>query len=162
MEENYDELAFVNDSCYGPLYPLKPIIEQVGECDFWGMTRNLEWREHIQSFFIVFKKQVFTSEIFKNFMASIKDEEKKLDVVTKYEIGLSRLLLENGFNFDDAALYCATELMATYSNLTEVKKGSGITTDIDGIYNKYQKDMGNVRVEYYNLNREYNLSLIHI
>lgn len=105
LDEKFDELAFINDSCYGPLYPLKPVIEQVGDCDFWGITRNLEWREHIQSFFMVFKKQVFKSEVFKDFMASIEEETDKLDIVTKYEIGLSRLLLENGFNFDYAVKY---------------------------------------------------------
>ena len=79
--------------------------EYVGECDFWGMTRNLEWQEHIQSFFFVFKKQVFTSKVFKDFMAGIKEEPNKLDIVTKYEIGLSRLLIGNGFKFDYAIKY---------------------------------------------------------
>ena len=88
LEQDFDELGFINDSCYGPLYPLKPIINQVGDCDFWGMTKNLEWQEHIQSFFFVFKKQVFTSKIFKNFMESIKDETDKFDIINKYEISL--------------------------------------------------------------------------
>ena len=105
LEENFDELGFINDSCYGPLYPLKPVIAQVGDCDFWGMTRNLEWQEHIQSFFFVFKKQVFTSKVFKDFMANIKELPHKIDIVTQYEIGLSRLLIENGFKFDYAVKY---------------------------------------------------------
>lgn len=105
LEEDYDELAFINDSCYGPFYPLKPLIKSIGNCDFWGISRNLEWKEHIQSFFFVFKRQVFTSNIFKAFMNSIKEERNKLDIVTKYEIGLSQLLIENGFKFDYIVKY---------------------------------------------------------
>ena len=108
-----------------------------------GVTLDAMWQECSRLYPEVFKSDV-------------KVEERPLEL-EKITFALSNEYANNyGFNFDDAALYCATELMATYSNLTEVKKGSGITTDIDGIYNKYQKDMGNVRVEYYNLNREYN------
>ena len=33
----YDELILLNDSCYGPIYPLAPIFEQKDkrELDFW-------------------------------------------------------------------------------------------------------------------------------
>ena len=39
---DFDELIFANDSCYGPLFPLKPIFDKMAtqKCDFWGMT---EW-----------------------------------------------------------------------------------------------------------------------
>lgn len=105
LDEEFDELGFINDSCFGPLYDLGPLINNVGECDFWGITKNLEWREHLQSFFLVFKKQVFTSKIFKDFMHRITEEKNKLDIVTKYEIGLSLLLKENGFKFDYAVKF---------------------------------------------------------
>lgn len=105
LAENYDELGFINDSCFAPLYPLKPLIDNIRECDFWGLTRNLEWREHIQSFFIVFKKQVYASNVFKDFMVSIKEEACKLDIVTKYEIGLTLLLKKQGFKFDYAVKF---------------------------------------------------------
>lgn len=108
-----------------------------------GVTLDAMWQEYSRLYPEVFKSDV-------------KVEEQPLEL-EKITFALSNEYANNyGFNFDDAALYCATELMATYSYLTEVKKQSGITTDIDGIYDKYQKDMSNVRVEYYNLNREYN------
>lgn len=102
LEGNFEELGFINDSCYGPLYTLKPIIEQVGECDFWGMTANREYGGHIQSFFMVFKKQVFSSKVFKDFIADIKEQDDKFNIVFKYEIGLSKLLKKNGFKLDYA------------------------------------------------------------
>lgn len=108
----FEELLFVNDSCYGPFYPLKPIFEKMEnkKCDFWGMTQNrygiTKFEEsptkpsiapHIQSYFILFKQSVFDSDIFKNFINSIKAENAKNDVVTNNEVGLSQLLYKNGF-----------------------------------------------------------------
>ncbi len=108
----FEELLFVNDSCYGPFYPLKPIFEEMEnkKCDFWGMTQNrygiTNFEEsptkpsiapHIQSYFILFKQSVFNSDIFKNFINSIKAENAKNDVVTNNEVGLSQLLYKNGF-----------------------------------------------------------------
>jgi len=107
----FDELIFANDSCYGPLYPLKPIFEKMDKekCNFWGMTRNrygllnrenrlsINVSPHIQSYFIVLKKEVFTSDVFKTFISSIKAENSKDEIIEKYEIGLSQLLYKNGF-----------------------------------------------------------------
>ena len=52
---------------------------------------------HIQSFFMVFKKDVFRSNLFKNFMSSIEKQNHKDDIILNYEIGLSQLLLKNGY-----------------------------------------------------------------
>lgn len=109
-----ESLTFVNDSCYGPFYPLEPIYCEMAEkaCDFWGMTGNRNFLEgkfypcpaandrHVQSYFLVFKKQVFESGVFVEFMKSIKKEEDKFKIIEKYEIGLSRLLCEAGFGYE--------------------------------------------------------------
>ena len=109
--DKYDEIIFANDSCFGPFYPLKSICDNMSEreCDFWGITKNNFGiiyikkpliHPHIQSYFIVFKKQVFTSEVFADYINSIKEEENKKSVIEKYEIGLSDLLVKNGFKYD--------------------------------------------------------------
>jgi len=109
----YEELVFCNDSCYGPLSPLSDIWNNTPtiSADFWGLTsgRDPHFDHHIQSFFLVFKKRVFTSEIFSAFMNSIKAEEYKMDVVEKYEVGLYQKLRTAGFNgtalFDETSLH---------------------------------------------------------
>lgn len=108
----YDELIFVNDSCFGPFYPLAKIFSKMENehCDFWGITKNnfgykkstkhiFTKRPHIQSYFIVFKKNIFTNNIFADFMQSIKHEEDKKQIVSSYEIGLSELLINNGYTY---------------------------------------------------------------
>ncbi len=97
--EDYDELIWCNDSCFGPLSPFGPIFEKMEntECDFWGLTENYEINYHIQSYFIVFRKKVFLSECFKEFFKSICPEKNKLKIVKKFEVGLSEKLINEGF-----------------------------------------------------------------
>lgn len=99
----YDELIFANDSCYGPFFPFADLWKEMDarSCDYWGLFKHLDptinlW--HIQSYFLVFKKSVFLSPCFSNFMKNIGPEKKKDDVILKYEVGLSNLLNQAGFH----------------------------------------------------------------
>ena len=108
----FDELIFANDSCYGPLYPLEKVFSKMENehCDFWGITKNnfgykknlkhfFVKRPHVQSYFIVFKQKIFTQDFFADFMQSIKHLQTKKEIISKYEIGLTELLKEKGFKF---------------------------------------------------------------
>lgn len=115
----YDELIFVNDSCYAPLFPFDNMFNKMEEknCDFWGATKNLctkkhKEREHVQSYFLVFKSQVFKNQIFDDFMNSIQKEENKNLIIEKYEIGLSQYLKNNGFIGD-----CFCEISKKFNNM---------------------------------------------
>jgi lipopolysaccharide biosynthesis protein len=97
----YDELIFCNDSCYGPLDSLEKSWSKAEtlNADFWGLTwgRDPKFPLHLQSFFLVFKKQVFVSKVFESFVTSIGPERSKRDIIRKYEVGLTQLLLNDGF-----------------------------------------------------------------
>ena len=98
--DNLDELIFANDSCFGPLFSLEVLWQEMNDkaCDFWGISYNSSGRLlHVQSYFLVFKKQVFKSEIFKNFINGITKQASKDEIIKKYEIGLSSLLIDNKF-----------------------------------------------------------------
>lgn len=98
-----EELILANDSCYGPLFSLKKVFDEMQECqcDFWGITENkygIKGKErHIQSYFLVFKTQILEDESFVQFFKNVSVEEFKNDVITKYEIGLSKMLFDKGF-----------------------------------------------------------------
>ena len=112
-----EELIFANDSCYAPLYPFDNMFSEMSAkpLDFWGVTfsdsgikdtnEDTECRRfnHLQSYFFVFKPQVFNSEIFYNFITTVKKEETKQEIVIKYEMGMTHLLEERGFKYD---FYC--------------------------------------------------------
>lgn len=87
----YDEVIICNDSVYGPLYPLTELMDRMSSesCDYWGITESFQFAHHLQSYFIVFKKKVIESEIFRSFWDNVKVIESKADLILEYEIGLS-------------------------------------------------------------------------
>jgi rhamnosyltransferase len=94
-----DELVLTNSSILGPVYPLEPIFRRMSDepCDFWAMTDNFEYRWHLQSYFMVFKRNVVQSEAFRAFFRSVLPYRDKGPVVLSYEVGLTSYLVENGF-----------------------------------------------------------------
>ena len=55
-----EELLLTNSSIVGPLQPLAQLFQNssVKECDFWGLTDNDEGGRHLQTYFMVFRRQV--------------------------------------------------------------------------------------------------------
>ena len=45
------------------------------ECDFWGMVESHEMKTHLQSYFLVFKKAVFQSSGFKEYVHSFEKQD---------------------------------------------------------------------------------------
>jgi len=97
----WDELLLTNSSLIGPLQPLAPLWENpaLAGCDFWGLTDNNEIENHLQSFFIVFRRPVLQSPRFTDFWHAILPFRDKQQVIRSYEIGLTRWLAEGGFRW---------------------------------------------------------------
>ena len=101
--EGVQELILCNDSCYGPVFPFRESFESdaVKDADFWGYTLNgYTWKNlprHIQSFFLVFRKNVFNSKCFKDFILGVKRQKKVQGVINKYEIPFTDYLQKRGF-----------------------------------------------------------------
>lgn len=99
----YDELILCNDSCFGPLFDLKPLFDKASadaKCDFWGLSKGYDevsrtW--HLHSFFWVFKKKVFTYALFESFISDIKEETSYIDLIHAYEFALTPMLIKRGF-----------------------------------------------------------------
>ncbi|WP_136800025.1 rhamnan synthesis F family protein [Desulfosediminicola ganghwensis] len=99
--KKYDSLTFCNDSVFGPLYNIEKIYNNFDahhSCDFWGMFKIVKKDiEHIQSFYTVFKKNVFESDCFRDFVLNITKLDTRDEIVTKYEYGLSKVLHNQGY-----------------------------------------------------------------
>lgn len=96
--DQYKYCYLLNDSVYGPLFPLKKYMEDMEALnkDAFGMVFNPNHKEpHLQSWFIGMNHKVFTSSWFENFLNNVKAEENKIEVCRKYENGLTNLLCEN-------------------------------------------------------------------
>ena len=110
MLEDIDEILFVNDSVYC-VNSLDKIFENEPSSDFWGIVENkygfkkcgkfyfAKKSPHLQSWFLAFRKNVFESEIFKNFLNSVKEEKCKNDVILNYEIKFTQTLVKRGFKY---------------------------------------------------------------
>lgn len=100
---DYDYVYLVNDSVYGPLYPLDryfSAMENMGHAAF-GIVKNPH-REHphIQSWFIGTTKSVFLSDWFDDFMRSITKLKNKGEITRLYEQGFSKHILDNNMTWD--------------------------------------------------------------
>ena len=100
--KNYDWIYLVNDSVYGPLHSLQPLLNSLENkgADFVGMTENHNKNipSHIQSWFMGLSKSIFTNELFNEFISNVSRQQCKWDIIMKYEVGLSQLLLRMGYS----------------------------------------------------------------
>ena len=126
---NYDELILANDSCYGPFSPLEELFEKMesDEFDYWGLTEHASssfgGSQHLQSYFVVMKKAVFQSDCFKSFIAGVKPEADKREVIIKYDVGLSKLLEAEGFKRGSLVAYDCGNVSYDGGALLLVKDG---------------------------------------
>jgi rhamnosyltransferase len=93
-------LLLANDSVFGPIVGLDPIFEMVkkSDCDVLGYTDSWEQSYHLQSYFLIFTKKVFTDEVFETFWKNFQFSNNKQYIIKKCEIGLSSVLINKGFN----------------------------------------------------------------
>lgn len=98
----FDELLLTNSSIVGPLHPLEPFWQHpvASECDFWGFTDNDEFGRHLQSYFILFRRQVLEHPCFLKFWDSVLPFDDSRLIVQSYEVGLTRWLEQHGFTWD--------------------------------------------------------------
>lgn len=96
-----EQLILCNDSCYGPIFDLKPMFQQmnVSNDDFWGISALSRPQLHLQSYFLVFNHKVIQSTIFKKFWSQVKVLNNKDKIIIGYEVGLSQCLINAKFSW---------------------------------------------------------------
>jgi len=112
----YDEFIICNNSFFGPIYPLENVFNEMDnrpeKSDFWGMTvhprmdtvidktQKLQYvNEHVQSYFVVFRKKVLESSVFADFFRNLPEIKTFLQAVCIYELELTRVLSDAGFTY---------------------------------------------------------------
>lgn len=120
----YDEVVLINNSILGPVYPLGDVFESMGEkdVDFWGLSRHPESHlecfkmindygyvpEHIQSFFLVFRKRFIESYEFQYYWDHLPMLDSYREAVYRHEVVFTRYFSDMGFSWDT---YLHTEEM---------------------------------------------------
>ena len=102
MLEHYEFVYLINDSVYGPLYPIEKYFEQMESFNTpaFGLVKNPHnSHPHIQSWFIGMRPSVFLSDWFNEFITSIKHQPDKVAITYMYEQGFTRLLNRQHINW---------------------------------------------------------------
>ncbi len=105
---DYDQLIITNCTCYGPIFPFEEMFSEMDrrDPDWWGVaerTAYLGFDNYVISSFAAFSKRVFTSEIFRKFWESIKDQYYSYwEVIRHGEMRMS-MTLKKEFKYD---VYC--------------------------------------------------------
>ena len=103
----FAEVILVNDSMYGPLADLAPVLAdpRVAEADLWGMvlsdqaTRQRGKRvcPHLQSWFLAARRPLLNSEVWRRFWERVEPLPSKEAIIDSYEIGLTEEVAAAGF-----------------------------------------------------------------
>ena len=104
----YEELVLLNDSFYGPFYPMRNLFAKMDKIsvDYWGLTKSpagtltgkYTYGSHIQSFFLAFRKPILDDRRFRNFWESMPYPKSFLQAVRVFELACNKLLDECGWN----------------------------------------------------------------
>ncbi|MDO9710898.1 rhamnan synthesis F family protein [Paracraurococcus lichenis] len=107
-------LVLANDSVYGPLRPLAPLLERMDfeAADVWAMTDSWQLRFHLQSYLVAFGPAALRHPVFGQFWAGVRDLRSKAAVVRRYEVGMTQTLLAAGLRC--GALWPYVETLAAF------------------------------------------------
>lgn len=95
-----DHVILANDSMVGPFAGLRPLIEQFEAtgADVWALTDTRQYFHHLQSYFLGFRSRVLSEAPLTAFWTNIRQEPSKWDIIRRNELGLSRLLHQEGYS----------------------------------------------------------------
>lgn len=99
----YDKLIIMNDSCYGPIFPLTEMFDKMLnlDVDFWGITNSSENGiiKHIQPYFCVFNNTMLVSNIFYEFWRTMNKICSYEDAVKFGELKMTEYFFNHGFKY---------------------------------------------------------------
>ena len=95
---SYDYIVVLNSSfvCLEP-EKLVATLKTSLDSDVVGLTMSKEGTQHLQSYCIAFSRHVLLSAPVLNWWAELEPISERQTVIERYELGLSRCLLANGF-----------------------------------------------------------------
>ena len=95
---NIEQIILVNNSVYGPLFPLEPIISDLSQRgDFFGLTASREFCPHIQSYFLGFNKVVIDHSDFGKYWHGSFLGQSKWSTIFRRELAWEVFFTKRGF-----------------------------------------------------------------
>ena len=96
------QVLLSNDSFWGPVRPIKQLLERLknSSADVVGLTDNLMYEPHLQSPFLLFRRNVINNLEFWKFWDNIERWQTKRNIVKNYEVGLPVRLRQQGLSLE--------------------------------------------------------------
>jgi lipopolysaccharide biosynthesis protein len=111
----YDELILMNYTWFGPVNPFEPVFARMDalELDFWGMTEHAKLRpnpftgkgvlhSHIQSHWIAVRRNMFLSEEWRDYWATMPPIVSYTDSILSHESKFTHHFHSRGFEYQVA------------------------------------------------------------
>jgi lipopolysaccharide biosynthesis protein len=113
-----EHVVLANDSLVGPFATIDPLLHEFEEtrADVWGLTETLQFSRHLQSYFIGFRRGVLEERPLADFWSDVRHYEDKNLVIHRNELGLGRLLQDEGYAVD--AAFVAEQVVPAADNPT--------------------------------------------
>ncbi len=111
----YDETILFNYTYYGPLFPFSEMFDKMNkmDLDFWGITKHFKvdpdpfgvnrygfMPEHIQSHFLVLRKDFVKSEDYRQFITKLKNPTSYVESICNYETIFTKHFEDLGYKWD--------------------------------------------------------------
>ncbi len=96
---SYDQILLANDSCFGPFQDLGPILKSLEQspAPLCGLCDNWEKFYHLQSFFVLLKREFIESPVWDEFWNGVRVLIDKNQIIENYEVGLTNLAIKQRF-----------------------------------------------------------------
>jgi lipopolysaccharide biosynthesis protein len=98
LAQGFSHVLLANDSVYGPLRPLAPLLRPVlaGGFDAWGMVESREHTWHLQSWFIVMAAATLARPEVAAVLAQDFAAMTRAEVIARGELDMGRALVASG------------------------------------------------------------------
>ncbi|QCB46338.1 rhamnan synthesis F family protein [Hydrogenophaga sp. PAMC20947] len=134
-----DCLLIANDSVFGPISNLRSIMVQMENhvAEMVGLTDSFDLSYHIQSYFIHFKGNLLSSQVFRNFWDSVTLIDNttpnfKQEIINRYEVGGTQYFISKGYKV--AALFPFSDLLEQhFSAVLKILKNSSMVAGVEPI-----------------------------
>ena len=83
---NFDRLILTNGSMFGPLGPIEHVLSRMDRHGTWGMTESMDFRRHIQSWWLGFGREVLTHPEFDRYWARVRPATNKWETILAHEL----------------------------------------------------------------------------
>lgn len=93
-------VVLTNDSMAGPFASIAPLLAdfESARTDVWSLTDSYQLGHHMQSFFVGFHGGVLGEPVLRGFFRRVRVEPEKMDVVRRYEVGLTAACIAGGYS----------------------------------------------------------------